>query len=422
LDSVALPREGNLTLVPEPRGKRAANLERSQEAALTAIGAVASYLDSDDDLPAFFGRLGATVAGLCRARRVAFWRVGNRGTLSVQQTPHGFDRDSGVHRARLSFGPGDGALERVVFGDELDLVKGTAADMDDVWRRAGLTEVRTSIAAAWRAGERHVGVVAAYDARGGFNAHDLWLLRVAGMATGLLWQYKESEDELGHTAIRLEEAMAARRHLLNNIAAGGDEARRRFASALHDDSLQLLTGAELQLERVRAEPGVARQAVQLDQLRTTLRKVEDSLRRLLTTVSPEPLELPGDLTTVISERLESLRTRAGIESHVHLALPEAVSDAIRVIVLKNVGEALNNVEKHAHATRVSVVGEAHEGGVRVEVKDDGTGFVVAESVRMPGHIGLVAVKERAHLAGGWTRIESEPGNGTTLEFWVPVTL
>src|SRR5205823_11865917 len=89
--------------------------------------------------------------------------------------------------------------------------------------------------------------------------------------------------------------MAARRHLLNNIAAGGDEARRRFASALHDDSLQLLTGAELQLERLRAEASGNPQAVQLEDLNLTLRKVEDSLRRLLINVSPEPLHLPSDL-------------------------------------------------------------------------------------------------------------------------------
>jgi signal transduction histidine kinase len=216
--------------------------------------------------------------------------------------------------------------------------------------------------------------------------------------------------------------MAARRHLLNNIAAGGDEARRRFASALHDDSLQLLTGAELQLERVRAEANGSRQSVQLDQLRMTLHKVEDSLRRLLTSVSPEPLELPGDLATAVSERLDSLRVRAGIEPHVQVTLPDHVPDAIQAIVLKNIGEAVNNVEKHAHATKVNVVVDQHDGGLRVEVTDDGTGFVVSESIRIPGHIGLVAVKERAHLAGGWARIESEPGAGTTVEFWVPLTL
>src|SRR2546430_16256562 len=115
------------------------------------------------------------------------------------------------------------------------------------------------------------------------------------MAAGLLWQYKESEDELGRTAVRLEEAMSARRHLLNNIAAGGDEARRRFASALHDDSLQLLTGAELQLERIRTDSTRNQVDQHLEELRMTLRKVEDSLRRLLTNVSPEPLQLPSEI-------------------------------------------------------------------------------------------------------------------------------
>jgi signal transduction histidine kinase len=421
VESVALPYEGNISLVPEPRGRRSTSLERSQEAAIAALSAVSAYLDSDDDLPTFFGTLGATIAGLCRARRVAFWRLGARGSLTLQQAPHGFDNDSAVYRSRLAFAS-DGTLERVVFADDVDLVKGTAPDLDEVWQAAGISEVRTSIAAAWRAGDRRVGVLAAYDSVHGFTAQDLWVLRVAGMAAGLLWQYKESEDELGQTAVRLEEAMAARRHLLNNIAAGGDEARRRFASALHDDSLQLLTGAELQLERVRAEANGSRQSVQLDQLRMTLHKVEDSLRRLLTSVSPEPLELPGDLATAVSERLDSLRVRAGIEPHVQVTLPDHVPDAIQAIVLKNIGEAVNNVEKHAHATKVNVVVDQHDGGLRVEVTDDGTGFVVSESIRIPGHIGLVAVKERAHLAGGWARIESEPGAGTTVEFWVPLTL
>ena len=153
-----------------------------------------------------------------------------------------------------------------------------------------------------------------------------------------------------------------------------------------------------------------------------MRKVEDSLRRLLTNVSPEPLHLPNDLSEAISERLESLRVRAGIEPHIESRLPVDIPQAIQGIVLKNISEALTNVEKHACATRVTVVVEGADGGVRVAVRDDGTGFVVAESVRVPGHIGLVAVKERAQLAGGWCRIESEPGAGTKIEFWVPMTL
>ena len=427
VETVELPVTGGEFAVAGDRAPRARRsphqLERSHESALSALSAVSSYLDSDEDLPSFFGRLSATIAVQTRARRAAFWRLGARGTLGLQPAAYGFADESPVHNIRLPLGArGEGVIELLVFEDQLALLKGSAPELDAMWRNAGLNDVKNSIAVAWRAGERRIGAVAVYDSPHGFTAHDLWVLRLFGMAAGLLWQYKESEDELSHTAARLEEAMAARRHLLNNIAAGGDEARRRFASALHDDSLQLLTAAELQLERCRADSNGSHQGPQLDQVRHTLRKVEDSLRRLLTNVSPEPLQLPGDLREAISERLESLRIRAGIEPHIDISVPADVPPAIQAIILKNIAEALNNVEKHARATKLMVAVEAVDGGVRVAVSDDGTGFVVAESVRMPGHIGLVAMRERAQLAGGWCRIESEPGTGTRISFWVPMSL
>ena len=417
-DKVTLEADGGA------RSKRPGQqLERSQGSALAALAAVSSYLDSDEDLPTFFGRLGATIAEQIGARRAAFWRLGPRGTLSLQPAPHGFADDSPVHHLRLALGAKrEGVIERLVFADDLELVKGTSPRLDALWHGAGLTDVKSSIAVAWRAGARRIGAVAVYDSPHGFTAHDLWALRLVGMAAGLVWQYKESEDELGRIAVRLEQAMSARRHLLNNIAAGGDEARRRFASALHDDSLQLLTGAELQLERVRGDSNGNHLDQRLEELGMTLRKVEDSLRRLLTNVSPEPLQLPSDLREAISERLESMRVRAGIEPHIESKLPDGIPTAIQAIVLKNVQEALNNVEKHARATRVTVVTDSVENGIRVEVRDDGKGFVVAESARLPGHIGLVAVRERAQLAGGWFHVASEPGTGTKLEFWVPLSL
>src|SRR5207247_6268913 len=132
----------------------------------------------------------------------------------------------------------------------------------------------------------------AYDARRGFSNDDAWVLRVAAMATGLMWQYREAEQKLDVIAERLEQAAASRRQLLANVASGGDEARRRFATTLHDDSLQLLTAAELQLERMRAEGTLGRQATQLEELGATMKLVEDSLRRLLLNVSPEAVPLP----------------------------------------------------------------------------------------------------------------------------------
>lgn len=414
---------GSGELVRKPRSRAAHRLEKAQQAAFAALGAVSSYLDADEELPAFFGRLSETVAGLVGARRAAFWRLGAPGTLSLQPTAFGFPTDSPIHRIRIELAAHDeGIVDRIVFRDELDLEEGTSPQLDLLWREVGLHGIKNSIAVSWRAGDRRIGAVVAYDSRRGFNPNDLWVLRLAAMATGLVWQFKEAEGDLGMTAVRLEEAVAARRLLMSNIASGGDEARRRFASALHDDSLQLLTAAELQLERIRTEANGSHQSVQFDQLKSTLRKVEDSLRQLLVNMSTETLDLHVDLNEAISERLESVRFHSGIETQVDLRLPNQVPAATQAIVLKNVAEALTNVEKHARATRVFLAAEPVGGGIRVEIVDDGAGFVVAEAVHVPGHLGLLAMKERAQLAGGWFRIDSEPGAGAKVEFWVPENL
>ena len=59
-------------------------------------------------------------------------------------------------------------------------------------------------------------------------------------------------------------------------------------------------------------------------------------------------------------------------------------------------------------------------GVHGVVEDNGQGFVVAERGNLPGHLGLLALRERALMAGGWYKIESQPGLGSHIEFWIPL--
>ncbi len=88
-------------------------------------------------------------------------------------------------------------------------------------------------------------------------------------------------------------------------------------------------------------------------------------------------------------------------------------------MFRQLAEALTNIEKHAGASAGVHVKSSHA-GVHGVVVDDGRGFVVAERNNLPGHLGLLAVKERALMAGGWYKIESQPGLGTRIEFWMPI--
>ena len=230
---------------------------------------------------------------------------------------------------------------------------------------------------------------------------------------------QQAEEDLDVAQQRLEDADSARRHLLDNVASGGDEARRRFATALHDDALQLLTAAELQLERLRVDAHRTKYAPDLEQLKTTMKRVEESLRNLLYNVSPASVDLHIRLGDSIRDRALALKQHTGIEAELDIRVPDALPDAVRATVFRNISEALSNVEKHSNATRVSVQATTAQSGISVVITDDGTGFVVAESLYLPGHLGLIAMRERAQLAGGWWRIDSEPGTGTRISFWIP---
>ena len=88
-----------------------------------------------------------------------------------------------------------------------------------------------------------------------------------------------------------------------------------------------------------------------------------------------------------------------------------------MIAFRIAQEALINIRKHAQARQVDVhLAETAEGLV-VRIADDGRGFGL--KVIEPGHLGLISMRERAEMAGGWFRTESKPGQGTTVEFLLP---
>lgn len=80
-------------------------------------------------------------------------------------------------------------------------------------------------------------------------------------------------------------------------------------------------------------------------------------------------------------------------------------------------EALHNIVKHAHASNATVRLAIAEGGLSIEISDDGIGFDATHG--FPGHMGLVSMKERAASIGGVLTIESSPGQGASVRLRLP---
>ena len=410
--------EGERTLAAE-RIQSAERVERAHELAVQVLLSVSAHARSGHNLTDFYRRLATTVAELVGAAAVVFWRLGDDKML--WPLPGSFGVDEGL-MARLTPTPcpPDGAdlASRVVFGDMI--FRAAMGDEQDTYRHVLQTlGVSDAISVPWRAGDQRLGLVAAYNSTRpfGFSREDTWVLQKAGLAAGLVTQLWHAQDDLKKTVEQLRKVDSARQLLLKNITSAVEKERKRLASELHDDALQKLTAAELHLGRAEQSgidvPGIG-------EARSLLDQAETSLRRLLFEVHPPAIEHPNGLAVSVRDRVEILRSSAGIEVDLHVDLPDDLPVESKSLIFREIAEAVNNVERHSHAKHASVRLEMRDSGAYGLVADDGQGFIVSERGNLPGHLGLLTLRERALMAGGWYKIDSEPGAGTRIEFWIPV--
>ncbi|HET7421623.1 MAG TPA: ATP-binding protein [Candidatus Dormibacteraeota bacterium] len=416
-----LDRSERQRLINEERARSAERVEHAHEASVDALLAVSRHARSGHGLADFYRRLTRSIAELVAARKVLFWQVNDENMLNPIAGAYGIDDPFLARLRAVPCAPDrDDLASRVVYRDLMFRASrgGEAGDFDYVLDTLG---VANAICVPWRAGDQRLGLVAAYDSRRaeGFSREDSWVLQKAGLAAGLVWQLRYADSDLKKTVERLQKVDAARQLLLKNVSTAVDKARRRFAGELHDDALQKLTAAELQLQRLRDPNGD--EAALLDEAQDLLVQTEEALRRLLFEVRPPTLEVPGGFAETLRERIAMLKSITGAEVEAQLELPDDLSFEFRSTLYRQLTEAIANIEKHAAATRVRIALEVRDGGVHGVVQDNGRGFVVAERERLPGHLGLLALNERALLAGGWNKTTSEPGLGTTIEFWLPFT-
>jgi signal transduction histidine kinase len=408
-------------IIAEERGRSAERLEKAHALAIQALVSVSSNLRAGEDLSDFYRLLTASVAQLVGAKRCLFWQLNKEQMLVAIPGAFGVD-DEFISRLYPAPCNPDGTdlTSQVVYKD---LIFRTAlADKNQSARDRSVLDtlhVLNAMSVPWRAGDERLGVIAAYDSErpGGFTREDAWVLQIIGLAAGLVWQLKHSDAELRETVERLRKVDTARQLLLRNLSTAVDRASRRFASELHDDALQKLTAAELRLER---GTGAESESTAIEDTKALLSDVEEALRKLLFNVRPPALDSPGGLEQTIRDRVELLRSHTGIHVEFDYQVQVDPPFEIKSTIYRQFGEALANIEKHARAKSVRVQVMPDRGGIYGSITDDGAGFIVAERNHLPGHLGLLALNERALLAGGWCKISSEPGAGTIVEFWVPL--
>jgi len=227
-----------------------------------------------------------------------------------------------------------------------------------------------------------------------------------------------ARDVLENSLQVLREAGQQERGLVEDLVRAQERERARIAAGIHDDSLQVLTAASLRVQQLRRRLSDPEDLKVLSKVEETLKLAGDRLRRMIFDFRPPALEDEG-LVAALQIYLDRLQEDTGVSYRLDSQLDEEPPLETRVVIYRIVQEALMNVRKHARASRVGVRLSAAEGGCLVEVTDDGVGYYPQRAESRSGHLGLILMRDRAEIAGGWCRIESAPGAGTTVEFWVP---
>jgi signal transduction histidine kinase len=194
--------------------------------------------------------------------------------------------------------------------------------------------------------------------------------------------------------------------------------RVRIAADIHDDSIQAMAAAGMRLQQLRKRLSTETELEALDKVEEAFEAAITRLRRLIFNLHPVTLDRSG-LAAALRAQLEQIQSGGSELFEMEDRLTSEPPPETRVILYRIAMEALANAHKHAEAHRVLVRLENAEEGWRVQVDDDGLGFNPGNNGSAPGHLGLTAMRERAQLAGGWWKLQSQPGAGTSVMFWLP---
>jgi PAS domain S-box-containing protein len=214
-----------------------------------------------------------------------------------------------------------------------------------------------------------------------------------------------------------EQALTERRRLFAHLVRAQELERRRIAWDVHDDSIQAMVavGMRLQLLADQADESCARELSRLDE---SVREAVDRLRNLTFRLQPPGIDRHGLVESLTQHLDDVVLGNWGLGAALEHDLVKEPAPETAITIFRIVQEALLNVRKHARARTVRISVTTVDRGLLVRVADDGTGRP-AVAHRAGEHFGLIEMRERAETAGGWWTLRSEPGTGSTVEFWVP---
>lgn len=211
-----------------------------------------------------------------------------------------------------------------------------------------------------------------------------------------------------------EIALAALHAREERVAGTVVTERARLAREIHDGLAQQLAFLKMRVAWLKRAPdGVSRKS--LDDLEGGLSLALAEARSAITTLRSQP---NASITESIANYVQEFGQLSGLTVDVRTTTRDLdVAPRSRVELMRVVQEALNNVRKHARASRIEVELVDRRHGIEVSVRDNGVGIPLERPEA--GHFGTAIMRERTEAIGGRLSLERCEGGGTVVRVWVP---
>ncbi len=213
-------------------------------------------------------------------------------------------------------------------------------------------------------------------------------------------------------------------HLMSRVNTAHEEERSRIARELHDSVAQMLLkiiySTGFALDFLKEEPGLA--AEEMEEVQAQAKECLRELRAIMANLRPSSLEILG-LKETICRYAEQFEEEYGIETVVDLSGMERLSHSAELAIFRILQEALTNIRKHSGAGKAEITARERNGQLELIIKDNGKGFDLSEvedEQERGRHLGLLAMKERTELIGGYFHVDSNLGLGTVITIQLPL--
>ncbi len=196
--------------------------------------------------------------------------------------------------------------------------------------------------------------------------------------------------------------------------------RSRIARELHDTLIQGLSGITMEMQ---ALAGRMRSPDERSTLEDIVRDAGACLKETRRSVAGLRSEQGADsgLAAAIAQTAKHITEAKAVRLKLKLdKSTNRLSPEVQYNLLRIVSEAVNNSVKHSGAKAIEVSMQSAPEGLRLSVKDDGSGFSRDNGNARPGHYGLIGMKERAAQIGAELTLVTEPGRGTKISVLLPV--